>query len=105
MAAKIRKNDMVLILAGKERGKRGKVARIMPKENRAIVEGLNLVKRHIRPTGVVRSGGIIEREAPLHFSNLMLVCNKCDRPVRPAFKFLDDGSKVRVCRHCGEVVD
>ena len=105
MAAKVRKNDTVLVINGKESGKRGKVARVLPDATRAVVEGLNMVKRHTRPTGMASTGGIIEKEAPLHISNLMLVCNKCDRPIRAGFKFLDDGSKVRACRRCGEVVD
>ena len=105
MAAKIRKNDTVLVISGKEQGKRGKVARVLPDAFRAVVEGLNMVKRHTRATGMTMTGGIVEKEAPLHISNLMLVCNKCDRPMRVGFKFLDDGTKVRVCRRCGEVVD
>ncbi len=105
MAAKIKRNDTVLVIAGRERGKRGKIARILPKENRAVVEGMNMVKRHARPRGLGQPGGIIEKEAPLHLSNLMLVCTKCDRPVRVGFTRLDDGSKVRVCRKCSEVIE
>ncbi len=105
MAAKIKKNDTVLVITGRERGKRGKVARIFPETNRAVVEGINIVKRHARPRGLGQPGGIIEKEAALHLSNLMLVCSKCDHPVRVGFTHLEDGSKVRICRRCGEVVE
>lgn len=105
MAAKIKKNDTVLVTSGRERGKRGKVSHVFPDKNRAVVEGINIVKRHSRPRGLGQPGGIIEKEASLHLSNLMLVCTKCDRPVRVGFTNLEDGSKVRVCRKCGEVVE
>ncbi len=105
MSAKIRKNDTVLVIAGKERGKRGKVASVSPKEQRAVVEGVNMIKRHMRPRGIGMPGGIIEREASLHVSNLMLVCNKCDKPNRVLFKTLENGTKVRACRNCGELLD
>lgn len=105
MAAKIRQNDTVLVLAGRERGKRGKVAQVFPKQSRVLLEGVNIVKRHARPRGATQPGGIVEKEAPLHLSNVMLVCNKCDHPVRVGFTFLEDGAKVRACRHCGEVID
>lgn len=101
----IRRNDTVVVIAGRSRGKRGKVHRVMPKENRLIVEGVNLVKRHTKPRGVARQAGIIEKEAPINVSNVMLVCPKCNRPVRTGAHFLDDGKKVRVCRGCGEIVD
>ncbi|MBI2885812.1 MAG: 50S ribosomal protein L24 [Chloroflexi bacterium] len=105
MAAKIKKNDSVLVIAGRERGKRGKVAQVFPATARVLVEGVNIVKRHARPRGATQPGGIVEKEASLHLSNVMLVCNKCDHPVRAGFKALDDGSKVRICRRCGEVID
>ena len=105
MAAKIKKNDTVLVITGRERGKRGRVARVITETNRAVVDGLNIVKRHSRPRGLGQPGGIIEKEAPLHLSNLMLVCTKCERPVRVGFGRLDDGSKVRICRKCGEVIE
>ena len=101
----IRRNDNVMVIAGRSRGKRGKVHRVMPKENRLIVEGVNLVKRHTKPRGIARQAGIIEKEAPIHVSNVMLVCPKCSRPVRTGAHFLDDGKKVRVCRGCGEIID
>ncbi|TAK36301.1 MAG: 50S ribosomal protein L24 [Chloroflexota bacterium] len=101
----IRRNDTVIVIAGRSRGKRGKVHRVMPTENRLIVEGVNLVKRHTKPRGVARQGGIIEKEAPIHVSNVMLVCPKCSRAVRTGAQFLGDGKKVRVCRGCGEIID
>ncbi len=102
---KIRKDDTVIIIAGKDKGKKGKVRRAFPKEDRVIIEGLNMIKRHSRTRGAARQAGIIELEAPVHISNVMLLCNKCGKPARIGFRFLDDGSKVRVCRACGEVID
>jgi len=102
---KIRKNDTVLIIAGKDRGKTGKVRFAYPKDNRVLVEGINFIKRHSRARGAVRQAGIIEREAPINVSNVMLLCNKCNHPARVGFRFLADGKKVRVCRSCGEVID
>ena len=101
----IRKNDTVLVIAGREKGKRGKVLFVLPARERVIVERINMVKRHQRPTQKLRQGGIIEREAPLHVSNLMLVCGKCGEAVRFGHDHLPDGSKVRVCRKCEGVVD
>ena len=105
MAAKIKKNDTVLVITGRERGKRGRISRVITETNRAVIEGVNIVKRHSRPRGLGQPGGIIEKEAPLHLSNMMLICNKCDRPVRVGFTRLEDGSKVRVCRKCAEVIE
>jgi len=102
---KIRRDDTVLVIAGKDRGKKGKVRQALPKDSRVVVEGVNKVKRHTRPRGTVSQAGIIEREAPLHVSNVMLICTKCNRPTRIGFRFLEDGSKVRVCRECNEVID
>lgn len=102
---KVRKNDTVLVIAGKDRGKRGKVRRVYLVENRVLVEGINMIKRHMRPRPTVRQTGIIEREAPLQASNLMLVCPKCDRPCRIGYKLLEGRAKVRLCRRCGEAID
>ena len=102
---KIRKNDTVLVIAGKDKGKKGKVRFAYPKDERVLVEGINFIKRHSRARGAVKQAGIIEREAPLHVSNVMLVCSKCNHPARVGFSFLADGRKVRVCRSCGEVID
>jgi large subunit ribosomal protein L24 len=102
---KIRKNDTVITRTGKDKGKSGKVRRVLPKENRVVVEGLNMIKRHSRTRGGARQGGIIDLEATLDVSNVMLVCNKCGKPTRVVFRFLDDGRKVRICHSCGEVID
>jgi len=101
----IRKNDTVLVIAGKDKGKRGRVRFAYPKKERLLVEGINFVKKHSRAQGAVRQAGIIEREAPIHVSNVMLICAKCNKPVRVGARFLADGRKVRFCRSCGEVVD
>jgi large subunit ribosomal protein L24 len=101
----IRKNDMVLVIAGKDRGKKGKVRFAYPKDERLLVEGINFIKRHSRARGAVRQAGIIEREAPIQVSNVMLLCNKCNHPARVGFRFLADGKKVRICHSCGEVID
>ena len=102
---KIKKNDNVLVIRGKDRGKTGKVRFAYPKKSRIVVDGVNMVKRHARPTGQARQGGIIEREAALHVSNAMLLCDKCNHPVRTGYRTLEDGRKVRFCRACGEVID
>jgi len=102
---KIRKNDTVVIIAGKDRGKKGKIRRAVPNEDRVLVEGLNMIKRHSRAGRAARQAGIIELEAPIHVSNVMLVCGKCGKPTRVSFRFLDDGKKVRVCNSCQEVID
>ena len=102
---KIRKGDTVVVTSGKDRGKKGKVRRALPGEERVIVEGLNMIKRHSRARRAARQAGIIELEAPLHVSKVMLVCEKCAKPSRISFRFLDDGKKVRVCNSCQEVID
>jgi len=102
---KIRKDDTVVIIAGKDSGKKGKVRRALLNEDRVIVEGLNMIKRHSRAGRAARQAGIIELEAPIHVSNVMLVCGKCGKPTRVSFRFLDDGKKVRICNSCREVID
>ena len=102
---KIRKNDTVVIIAGKDKGKRGRVRHALPDEERVIVEGANMIKRHSRARRATRQAGIIELEAPIHVSNVMLVCGKCGTPTRISFQFLDDGKKVRICNSCREVID
>lgn len=101
----IRKNDTVVVIAGREKGKRGKVLFVLPSKARVVIEHVNMIKRHQRPTQKLRQGGIIEREGPLHVSNVMLVCGKCDRPTRVGVQVLADGRRARVCRRCGEIVD
>ena len=102
---KIRKNDTVLVITGKDKGKKGKVRFAYPKKNHLIVEGINFIKKHTRARGTTRQAGIIEREAPIHASNVMLLCSKCNHPARVGFRFLGDGRKVRICRTCSEVID
>jgi len=102
---KLRKNDTVVVIAGKDRGKKGKVRRALPNEDRVIVEGLNMIKRHSRARRAARQAGIIELEAPIHVSNVMLVCGRCGNPTRVGFRFLADGKKVRICNSCREVID
>src|SRR5713226_5901259 len=97
----IRKNDSVMVIAGRERRKTGKVLRVLPKEDAAIIERVNLVKRHTRARGPQQPGGIVEKEAPIRLSNLMLMCDKCNAPVRGGRKVLKDDEKERVCRRCG----
>lgn len=102
---KIKKDDTVVVIAGKDRGKKGKVHQSFHKEGRLVVEGINIVKRHTKPRGTVRQAGIIEHEAKLHVSNVMLLCPKCNHPVRLGSHILEDGNRVRVCRRCQEVID
>ena len=102
---KIRKNDTVLVIAGKDRGKKGKVRFAHPKDDKVIVEGVNMIKRHSRAKGAARQAGIIELEAPLQVSNLMLICSKCSKPTRVGFRVLDDGKRARFCRVCHEIID
>ena len=101
----IRKNDSVMVISGKERGKTGKVLRVNPKEDAVIIERINVVKRHTKPRGPQQAGGIIENEASIPASNIMIMCDKCNAPVRVGQKLLGDGKKVRVCRRCGEALD
>ena len=101
----IRKNDKVKVITGKDSGKIGKVLKVDRKKDRILVENINSVKRHTRPNAQNRQGGIIESEAALHSSNVMLLCNKCIKPVRIKMMQLDDGKKVRVCRKCNEQID
>lgn len=102
---KIKKNDSVLVIAGKDKGKTGKVRFAYPRDDTAIVEGINFQKKASRAQGTVRQGGIIEREAPISTSNLMIVCKRCNKPARVGYRVLDDGRKVRICRVCREVID
>ena len=102
---KIQKNDNVLIIAGKDRGKKGKVRKAMPDKERVIVEGFNLIKRHSKTKGKTRQAGIIELEAPIHISNVMIICNKCNKPARVGYRALEDGKKARYCHSCSEIID
>jgi large subunit ribosomal protein L24 len=102
---RIKRDDKVRVIAGKEKGKMGKVLKVLHGKERVVVENVNFVKRHTRPGAQSRQGGIVEKEAPLHVSNLMLVCDKCIKPMRIKIQQLEDGRRVRVCGKCGEVVD
>ena len=101
----IRKNDSVMVIAGKERGKTGKVLRVFKDKDTLVVERLNIVKRHTKPRGPQQSGGIVEKEAAIHASNVMIMCDKCNAPARIGHKILTVGKKIRVCRNCKEALD
>ena len=99
-------NDNVVVITGKDRGKRGRVLKVDPAKNRLVVEGVNFIKRHTKPNPQRQiKGGVVEREASLHASNVQLVCPECDKPTRLGRKILGDGRKVRICRKCEGVVD
>lgn len=100
----VKKDDKVRVIAGKDKGKVGKVLKTNGKNGRVVVENVNLIKRHTKPSAQNRQGGIVETEAPIHSSNVTLMCGKCMETVRPKSKDLDDGHKVRLCRKCNEIV-
>lgn len=102
---KVRRGDTVQVISGDESGKRGRILKVFPKRERAIVEGVNFVKKHARTTRSGQPGGIVEKEAPIHLSNLQLVCPGCGKPTRAGIETGSDGSKSRVCKKCGEVVE
>ena len=101
----IRRNDIVEVISGNDKGKRGKVLSVIKEKNRAVVEGIRMMKRHTRPSARDPQGGIVEREAPIHISNLMVVCSKTDAPTRIRHKRLDNGKLVRVSARSGEMID
>ena len=102
---KIRKDDEVIVLTGRDKGKRGAVLRVVTRTDRVLVEGVNVTKRHVKPTQADPQGGIVEREAPIHISNVALIDPESDRPTRARYKTLEDGRKVRVAARSGEVID
>jgi large subunit ribosomal protein L24 len=105
---KIKRNDTVMVIAGKDRGKTGVVRQVIPSKDRIIVEGINMMRKHQRPMqqeGVPTPGGIVVREAPLHASNVMIVCKSCGKTVRTGLRLRSDGVKVRVCKKCGADID
>ena len=102
---RIRTGDTVMVIAGRDKGKTGRVERHLPRENRVVVEGVNVVTKHMRARPGVRQSGRIQMEAPLHVSNVVLICNKCNEPTRPRVSFLETGSRVRSCTKCQEVID
>jgi large subunit ribosomal protein L24 len=106
LATPIRKNDSVVVITGKDRGKRGRVLKVLAEKNRLVVEGVNIIKRHTKPNPQRNiKGGLVEREAGLHASNVQVVCPECGKPTRMGSRVLGDGRKVRICRKCEGVVD
>ena len=103
--SRIRKNDTVMVIAGRERGKTGKVLRVIREDNRVIIERLHMVKRHQKPRGQPSPGGVVEKEASIDLSNVMIMCDRCNAPARIGSRRLEDGSGVRTCRRCGEAID
>nr|WP_156924153.1 50S ribosomal protein L24 [Halonatronum saccharophilum] len=101
----VKKGDKVQVRSGKDRGKEGEVIKVFPAKSRVIVEGVNIIKKHVRPTQDNPQGGIVEKEAPIHSSNVMLICNSCGEASRTAKKVLEDGKKIRFCKKCGEDVE
>ena len=102
---RIQTNDNVVVTKGRDRGKRGRVTRVLTGTGKVTIEGINVVKRHQRPTGAFRAGGIIEKEMPVPVANVMFVCELCDAAARLGYRYLPDGVKVRVCKGCGEVIE
>jgi large subunit ribosomal protein L24 len=105
MGLGIKKNDSVLVLSGKEKGKRGRVIAVSPVKGSLLIEKINMIKKHMKPSRKYTQGGIIEKEAPVHISNVMLICPKCNKPTRIGNAALQTGRKVRVCKKCREVMD
>lgn len=101
----VKKDDTVMVMAGKEKGKTGKVLRVIPDKGRVLVESVNIVKRHTRPSQANQDGGIVEKEAALAISNVQLVCAACSKPTRTGVRLLEDGTKARFCKKCNEIVD
>ena len=105
MGLGIKKNDTVILISGDEKGKSGRVLSILPSKDRVIIERLNMIKRHMKPSKQYAQGGIIEKEAPVYMSKVMLVCPKCSKPTRIGNTILENGKKIRSCKKCGEVVE
>jgi len=104
-SVKVKKDDLVEVIAGREKGRRGKVLTVKPQMGRVVVEKLNIVKKHQKPTQQTRQGGIIEKENPIRIDNVKVVCPKCDKAVRVGKKKLEDGKSVRICKACSEILD
>ncbi len=100
----VKKNDLVMVTTGKDKGKTGKVLRIVKKKDRVVVEKVNMIKKHVKASQKTK-GGIMERENPIHVSNVMIYCEKCSKPVRTGTKMLEDGKKIRFCKKCEEAID
>lgn len=102
---RIRRNDIVKVMRGKDRGKVGKVINVFPHKGKVIVEKVNIVKRHVRPSNVNPQGGIIEKESPIFITNVMIMCDKCNKPVRVGYRTTEGGEKFRYCKNCDEVIE
>ena len=102
MPSKIRRDDTVIVTAGKNKGTQGNVRRSIPDKNRVIVEGVNIIKRHLRNDPGLAQSGIVEQEAAIHVSNVQLICTECNEPTRVGFRSLEDGRKVRICKKCND---
>lgn len=102
---KLRKNDPIMVIAGKEKGKKSKVVKINKSDSKVFAEGLNIVKKHMKPNQLNPDGGIVEKEMPIHISNVLYFCKKCDKGVRLGYKILESGDKKRFCKSCGEMID
>lgn len=105
MSLKLRKNDTVAVMTGKDRGKKGRVIEVLPKQGRVLVEGINYRKVHQRPTRANPKGGIVQMEGTLHISNVLLVCPRCSKVARVGYSFLADGTKQRICKKCREILE
>jgi len=101
----VKSGDTVVVLSGKDRSKKAKVLKVIPKEQKVVVEGVNIIKKHQKPRNNYQQGGIIETEAPIHSSNVMLVCPRCNKPTKVAKEVSENGQKSRVCKKCKEVID
>jgi large subunit ribosomal protein L24 len=102
---RIKKGDTAIVLTGKNKGKSGRILSVLPSKEKVIIEGLNIVKKHMKPSKKYTQGGIIEKESPIHISNVMLMCPKCNKPTRISNIVLDDGRKLRTCKKCSELID
>jgi large subunit ribosomal protein L24 len=102
---RLHSDDTVLVMKGRDRGKQGRIQQVFPEKDRVLVEGVNLVKRHQKPSGTVRQAGIIQKELPIPVSNVKLVCTHCNRPTRVGYRVLADGTKARICKKCQEVIE
>lgn len=102
---KIKKNDNVMVVSGKEKGKKGRVIAVYPVANRLLIEKLNMIKRHTKPNQQLRQGGILEKESPISASNVKLICVKCDKPTAMSRQTQGDGTRTRICKTCNEVID
>lgn len=101
---KIRKDDIVYVITGKDKDKTGKVLKVLPKKGRVIIENINFIQKTMRPSQQLQHGGIIKKEGPVDITNVMIYCNKCNKPTRVGFDILEDGKKIRLCKKCGEVL-